>query len=87
MKPNPTTVANAIHATREGLAAAGYFIDVNERDGRIVFAVRADKDACAECLVPRPIFQDILSRELADAGLAVESFELLYPLDDSSDSL
>ncbi|KAB2874508.1 MAG: hypothetical protein F9K36_07645 [Burkholderiaceae bacterium] len=76
--------ARAIGATREGLAAAGYTIDVSARSGRLVFTVRADEGACEECLVPRPIFTDILGRELAEAGVKVDSFDLLYPLDDDS---
>lgn len=75
-------VAQAIVATREGLAAAGFGIDVDERGGRLRFAVKAGPEACAECLVPRGIFEDILGRELAEGGIEAEGFELLYPLDD-----
>jgi len=82
MTLDPEAARQAIGATREGLSAAGYAIDVSVRDDRLVFAVRAQTDACAECLVPRPIFIDILGRELADAGLQVDDFDLLYPLDD-----
>lgn len=74
--------SSAIHATREGLAAAGYAIDVNTRGGTLVFSVRAEDGACEECLVPKSIFVDILGRELADAGLQVASLEVLYPLDE-----
>lgn len=74
--------ARAIHATREGLAAAGYAIDVQGRGAGLLFTVRALDGACEECLVPKPIFVDILGRELADAGLAVGQLEVIYPLDD-----
>lgn len=77
--------ARAIAATREGLAAAGYAIDVSVRGGRLAFAVRAGEGACEECLVPRPIFMDILGRELAEAGVKVDAFDLLYPLDEDSE--
>jgi hypothetical protein len=75
-------VAQAIVATREGLAAAGFNIDVDERGGRLRFAVKAGAEACAECLVPKAIFEDILGRELADGGIEAGSFDLQYPLDD-----
>ena len=75
-------VTQAIGATREGLAASGFRIDVAERGGRLRFAVEAGADACAECLVPRGIFEAILGRELAEGGIEAEGFELLYPLDD-----
>ncbi|MFT3821756.1 MAG: hypothetical protein QM750_29740 [Rubrivivax sp.] len=75
-------VTQAISATREGLAAAGFSIDVDERGGRLRFAVKAGPEACGECLVPRVIFEDILGRELADGGIEADGFELQYPLDD-----
>lgn len=84
MSPDPQEVVRAIAATREGLAAAGFSIDVGERDGRLVFAVKAEPGACEECLVPRAIFEDILGRELADGGVQVDGFELLYPLDEDA---
>lgn len=72
----------AIHATREGLRAAGYRIDVGASAGRLSFSVRAEPDACEECLVPRAIFATILGRELQEAGIDAAGFELRYPLDD-----
>jgi len=74
--------SEAIHQTRDGLAAAGYAIDVDAPAGELVFTVRAQEGACEDCLVPKPIFLDILGRELADAGLQVGSFRVVYPLDD-----
>jgi hypothetical protein len=74
--------SSAIHQTRDGLAAAGYAIDVDAPAGELVFRVRAEPGACEDCLVPKPIFVDILGRELADAGISVPSFEVVYPLED-----
>jgi hypothetical protein len=82
MAIDPEAASRAIHQTRDGLAAAGYAIDVEAPAGELVFSVRAQDGACEDCLVPKPIFVDILGRELADAGLQVASFQVVYPLDD-----
>lgn len=81
---DPEQALRAIQATREGLAAAGYAIDVERRGDQIVFSVRAEQGACEECLVPKPIFVDILGRELADAGITAGAFDVVYPLDDQA---
>ena len=81
MSIDPDQASRAIHATREGLAAAGYAIEVNVREDALVFNVRAEDGACEECLVPKAIFVDILGRELADAGIQAARLEVVYPLD------
>jgi len=74
-------VARAISATREGLAASGFAIDCAADDRRLSFAVRALDNACEECLVPKPVFESILARELGDAGIAFEALHISYPVE------
>ena len=76
-----TAVAAAISGTREGLAASGFAIDCDEQIGRLVFTVRAMAGACAECLVPKPVFAAILKQELGDGGIHVEALEVVYPVE------
>ena len=74
-------VSNAISATREGLAASGFAIDCADQEGRLRFTVRALEGACEECLVPKPVFTSILSRELSDGGIEVDQIEVVYPIE------
>ncbi|MBL8386524.1 MAG: hypothetical protein JNM90_25795 [Burkholderiales bacterium] len=74
-------VAAAISGTRDGLAASGHAIDCSERAGGLVFTVRALPGACAECLVPKPIFSAILRQELGDGGIRVDAFDVVYPVE------
>lgn len=74
-------VSEAITATREGLDAAGFAIDIEARGGSLVFTLRPLANACPECLVPKVIFTDILSRELSEAGITASALEVEYPAD------
>jgi hypothetical protein len=58
------------------LEADGYELSVTQ-DGDVVTAVvAAGVDACADCLVPKPIFRSILAGSLkVDAAL----IEVIYP--------
>ena len=72
-------VNRAISATREGLDASGYAIECAEREGKLLFTIRAMEGACEECLVPKPVFASILGRELAEGGIDAPAFEIAYP--------
>lgn len=74
-------VSRAITATREGLEASGYAIDCAQREGRLVFTIRAMEGACEECLVPKPVFTSILGRELAEGGIEAGEFDVAYPVE------
>ena len=76
-----SAVANAISATREGLEASGYAIDCADREGRLLFTIRALEGACEECLVPKPVFTSILGRELSEGGIQVDAFDVAYPIE------
>ena len=74
-------VQRAVAGSRESLGESGFAMDLAERDGGLVVTVRALPDACEECLVPKPVFQAILARELADAGLSVPPIAVTYPVE------
>jgi hypothetical protein len=78
-------VNRSIAGTREGLAVSGYAIDCAEGSaGALRFTVRALEGACEECLIPKAIFTEILTQELADGGITGRAIELVYPLDDGA---
>jgi hypothetical protein len=78
-------VSRAIAATREGLAASNYTIDcADDGDGRLVFAVRALGRCVRRVPAPKPIFVDVLKRELGDSGIEPAHLDVVYPLEDEA---
>jgi len=71
----------ALAATREGLDAAGFSLDLDEREGRLLLTITAREGACEECLVPKPLFIQMVRDEIADGGLRVEGIDVAYPVD------
>ncbi len=72
-------IDGAVAGSREGLAASGYALDIAEQGDALRVTVRALDGACEDCLVPKPVFAEILRRELSDAGLAVPGIHVVYP--------
>ena len=65
----------------ELLEADGFVLAVSRpADARVVLEVTAGPDACAECLVPKEIFESIARDHLARAGLR-SALEIRYPAD------
>jgi hypothetical protein len=63
---------------RESLAADGYRLDLEERDGRVSAAIFAGPGTCADCLVSKDIMRAILGQAL---GVAAAEIDLHYPSD------
>jgi hypothetical protein len=61
---------------RMTLEADGYGIDVSEEGPRLLARITATPEACADCLVPKPLMLAMLERELGVPGGAIE---LSYP--------
>jgi hypothetical protein len=61
---------------RMALEADGYGIDVSVRGPRLLARITASPEACADCLVPRPLMLAMLEREL---GVPGASIDLSYP--------
>lgn len=74
-------VNRAIIGTREGLEASGFALDCTDQDGRLRLTIRALEGACEDCLVPKPVFTSILSRELGDGGVTVKGIDVVYPVE------
>ena len=61
---------------RSALEADGYTLEVRERGDRLDASLTAAPGACADCLVPKPVFRAMLERAL---GVPVASIDLRYP--------
>lgn len=70
---------DAITETRKGLEASGFSVTCAQNDGVLTVSIAAGPDACAECLVPRPVLQSIIGNELAGRGVQVGGIEIVYP--------
>ncbi len=67
----------ALGSLRRTLEADGYRLHVREdQGGRVAVRISATPDACADCLVPKPLLRSILHRAL---GVAEESIDLELP--------
>jgi hypothetical protein len=61
---------------RSALEADGYRLEVRELGDRLDASITATPSACADCLVPKPVFRAMLQRAL---GVPETSIDLRYP--------
>ena len=60
-----TTIDDALAQFREMLASDGYLLSWSDAgDERIVVEIAAGDDACADCLVPLAVMEQIMSNAL-----------------------
>ena|GEM_PF-602832 len=79
---NEPAVAAALKPLQEALAADGYDLVVDGiRDGSISLRVLAGPNACADCLIPRPLFEQMVASVLMryDPSLASVTVDVAYP--------
>jgi hypothetical protein len=75
------TAEEALRGAAEVLAADGYVLRVRALTGTsATIAIIATEDACAECLVPKPVLAGMLRSALPDE-VGIETIEVLYPND------
>ena len=70
------TALDGLHAT---LAADDYAMEMHREGAGVQVRITAGPDACADCLVPKPIMRSILHGAL---GVPEEAIALVYPGDD-----
>ena len=68
----------ALDGLRSTLAADDYALAVTESGAGVEVRITAGPDACAECLVPKPIMRSMLGPAL---GVPEEAVALIYPSD------
>ena len=78
---NLEAISASLAATREGLDAGHFSLELAERDGRLLLKVGARPEACAECLVPKSLFLQMVRDEIAEGGLEVGGIDVVYPED------
>jgi hypothetical protein len=71
----------ALRGFRDMLASDGYELHWSlSSPGRVVVQIVAGEGACAECLVPRPLMEGILSDALGPTPYALD--RIVLPADD-----
>jgi hypothetical protein len=65
-----------LRTLRMALEADGYLLDVTEAGGRLDARISAGPEACADCLVPKPVLRAMLHRAL---GVPEQAIDLRYP--------
>ena len=63
-------------AMRAALEADGYRLEIRRDGDRVGAWISATPEACADCLVPTPVFEAMLERAL---GVPGRSIDLRYP--------
>ena len=72
-----STLDGALGKFREMLASDGYDLSWELTDtGKVVVQIEAGPDACADCLVPLPIMESIMSDALAPTQYALDHIVL-----------
>ncbi len=61
---------------RATLAADGYGLEVEQRDERALVRVSSADGVCGDCLVPKPLFLNMLQPAL---GIPADRIDLRYP--------
>ena len=79
--PRTADIEDALRPMAAILEADGYQLAVSSPEGSpVLLEVVAGPDACAECLVPKDVFESIAVDHLARAGLR-SALEIRYPAD------
>ena len=68
----------ALSGLRSTLEADDYRMSISESGGTVEVTITAGADACADCLVPKPIMRNILHAAL---GVPEDAIVLVYPAD------
>ena len=69
---------SALAGLRSTLEADNYRMSVTESGDGVEVTITAGPDACADCLVPKPIMRNILHAAL---GVPEDAIVLTYPAD------
>lgn len=73
----------ALDGVRGTLAADGYRLTTNPTGSGIEVRITAGPDACADCLVPKPLMRGVLRSAL---GVPEHEITLIYPADAAGDT-
>ena len=69
----PAAVDDALQQFRDMLASDGYLLSWSDAgDERVVVEIAAGEDACADCLVPLPVMEAIMSKALEPTSYSLD---------------
>ena len=74
--PSAVAVQTALESMKTMLAADGYELDIAVDGESIALDVRATPDACAECLVPKPLLATMVVNLMAKGSVSVDPSQL-----------
>jgi hypothetical protein len=81
MSQAPSQLPESLKSIQEMLQADGYDLVSHEGGSSALrLEIVAGPDACAECLVPKEVFRNIIGQYLT-APLTVDDLEITYPAD------
>lgn len=74
---SPETVDGALQQFRDMLATDGYLLNWSAvGEDRVIVKIEAGEDACADCLVPQPVMEAIMTAALASTPYTLDHVEL-----------
>ncbi|MBV9383017.1 MAG: hypothetical protein JOY82_24915 [Streptosporangiaceae bacterium] len=77
MSEGPQDLEEALQRLRDVLSGDGYGLDWSlGEDSRVTIRIVAGEGACADCLVPLPLMEAIMSDALAPTAYALGRIEL-----------
>lgn len=73
----------ALQLLRDSMEADGYDLSVGPGASELLLRIKAKPHACAECLVPKPMFLSLVQQTLKEAGSFNERIpmRIIYPAD------
>lgn len=74
---SPEAVDNALQQFRDMLASDGYLLNWSAvGNDRVIVKIEAGADACADCLVPQPVMEAIMTAALEPTPYTLDHVEL-----------
>jgi len=71
----------ALSGVKESLAADGYELAYEQpQEGTINIVIKAGPNACAECLVPKSILEQMILRDLSENGVPYKKVNIQLPI-------
>jgi hypothetical protein len=71
----------ALQPLADTLAADGYRLHASHHGEAVRVGIEAGPEACADCLVPKPMMGAMIADTLARSGISVTRVDLSYPGD------
>lgn len=75
-------IAASLDSVRQSLEASGFDLELDEPESaKLVVTVRPGPDACHDCLVPKPMFKQMILDNIGSSVSPAPSVVIRYPRD------